>query len=84
MDDKLDAKHALAFGINLQSQLATVHLEYRQINGDLEGSIADFNQAIELNPQDAGAYYNRGLARERKGDYQGAAGDYERAKELKP
>src|ERR1700761_3020693 len=31
VDDNLDAKHALAFGINLQSQLATVHLEYRQI-----------------------------------------------------
>jgi hypothetical protein len=31
VDDNLDAKHALAFGINLQSQLATVQLEYRQI-----------------------------------------------------
>jgi hypothetical protein len=31
VDDGLDAKHALAFGINLQSQLAAVQLEYRQI-----------------------------------------------------
>src|ERR1700692_1236301 len=31
VDDDLDAKHALAFAINLQSQLATVQLDYRQI-----------------------------------------------------
>ena len=31
MDDDLDTKHALAFGINLQSQLAAVQLEDRQI-----------------------------------------------------
>jgi hypothetical protein len=31
VDDNLDAKHALAFGIDLQSQLAAVQLEDRQI-----------------------------------------------------
>ena len=31
VDDDLDAKHALAFGINLQSQLAAVQFEDRQI-----------------------------------------------------
>jgi hypothetical protein len=31
VDDDLDAKHALAFGIDLQSQLTAVQLEYRQI-----------------------------------------------------
>jgi hypothetical protein len=29
--DHFEAKHALAFGINLQSQLAAVQPEYRQI-----------------------------------------------------
>jgi hypothetical protein len=31
VDDDLDAKHALAFGMNLQSQLAAAQLEDRQI-----------------------------------------------------
>ena len=32
-------------------------------NGDYYGAIADYTKAIELNPDDAAAYYNRGIAK---------------------
>src|SRR5439155_1962636 len=37
-------------------------------NGDLDGAIADFNRAIELNPKDDAPYYNRAQARRLKKD----------------
>jgi tetratricopeptide (TPR) repeat protein len=47
--------------------------------GDLDEAIADYNKAIELNPNDADAYDNRGKARKGKGDAQGAIADYTKA-----
>ena len=32
--------------------------------GDLEGAIADYTKAIELDPNSADGYYNRGVARQ--------------------
>ena len=43
--------------------------------GDLDGAIADFNRAIELDPKKAGAYTNRGSVRNAKGDLDGAIAD---------
>ena len=51
-------------------------------NGDLDGAIADFNRAIELNPNDDAPYYNRAQARQLKKDAAGAIADYTRAIEL--
>jgi tetratricopeptide (TPR) repeat protein len=51
-------------------------------NGDLDGAIADFNRAIELNPNDDAPYYNRAQARRLKKDTAGAIADYTRAIEL--
>ena len=52
-------------------------------SGDFQGSIADFNKAIEINPQDDDAYSNRGIT---KGigfnDIQGACSDYKKAASL--
>ena len=42
---------------------------------DYRGAIDDFSKAIELNPNDGGAYYNRGLAKEALEDYRGAIHD---------
>ena len=52
--------------------------------GDLDGAIADYNRAIELDPKLAIAYNNRGNAEKAKGDLSGAIADYNRAIELDP
>src|SRR6266436_1014999 len=51
-------------------------------NDDLDGAIADFNRAAELNPKDDAPYYNRAQARRLKNDTAGAIADYTRAIEL--
>jgi tetratricopeptide (TPR) repeat protein len=51
-------------------------------NGDLDGAIADFNRAAELNPKDDAPYYNRAQAKRLKNDTAGAIADYTRAIEL--
>jgi len=50
--------------------------------GDLDGAIADFNRAIELNPEDDAPYYNRAQAKRLKKDAAGAIADYTRAIDL--
>jgi tetratricopeptide (TPR) repeat protein len=50
--------------------------------GDLNGAIADFNRAIELDPKDDAAYYNLAQAKWLKKDATGAITDYSRAIEL--
>src|SRR6266496_4192063 len=52
----------------------------REAKGDLDGAIADFNRAIELDPKLAISYHNRGLAQKAKG----AIPDFNRAIELNP
>ena len=53
--------------------------------GQYDRAIAYFNKAIELNPRDADAYNNRGLAYfEGKGQYNKAIVDYNKAIELNP
>ena len=64
------------------AQSAAVFMKrgYAKFNkGDYQGALADFNKAIEINPQDSIAYYNRGSAKDELGDYQGAIADYNKA-----
>ncbi len=56
----------------------------RSDSGDKQGAIADYNQAIKLNPQYANAYNNRGNARYDSGDKEGAIDDYTQAIQLNP
>ena len=51
-------------------------------NGDLDGAIADFDRAAELNPNDDAPYYNRAQAKRLKNDTAGAIADYTKAIDL--
>jgi tetratricopeptide (TPR) repeat protein len=52
--------------------------------GKLERALADFNQALELDPKYASAYSGRGTVYRDKGDLDRALADYTRALELDP
>jgi tetratricopeptide (TPR) repeat protein len=51
---------------------------------DYDKQIAEYTQAISLNPDDAEAYNNRGKAYEKKEDYDRAIADYNKASKLDP
>src|SRR5215472_11535018 len=78
---------SLVFPINGVAQTATEFNDRgvaKWRKGDLDGAIADYNRAVELDPKYAAAYYNRGVAKRHKGDLDGAIADYNRAVELNP
>jgi formylglycine-generating enzyme required for sulfatase activity/Tfp pilus assembly protein PilF len=52
--------------------------------GDLDHAIADYSEAIKLDPKDAVAYVNRGVAYRAKGDLDHAIADYSEAIKLDP
>ena len=56
----------------------------RQNEGNLAGSLSDFDSAIKLDPKFARAYLNRGNVKTSLGDLDGAMADYNRALELDP
>jgi tetratricopeptide (TPR) repeat protein len=56
----------------------------RHKSGDFKGSLADFEQAIKLEPNSPESYGNRGRWKDESGDYQGALVDYDRVIALDP
>jgi Flp pilus assembly protein TadD len=52
--------------------------------GDFDQAIANFTQAIRINPNYVLAYVNRGIAYYRKSDYTHARADWNRALQLDP
>lgn len=51
---------------------------------DYGQAVKDYDRAIEINPQDAGAYNNRGLAFDNLGEHRKAIEDFNRAIEIAP
>ena len=56
----------------------------RQMKGDLDGAIKDYNQALSLDPKNALIFFQRGLARQTTGDANGAFADYTTALSFDP
>ncbi|MDC3953466.1 tetratricopeptide repeat protein [Polyangium jinanense] len=56
----------------------------KQEEGDLDGAIADFTEAMKLAPGEHAPIYNRGNARSLGGDVHGALDDYTTAIEMAP
>ncbi len=48
----------------------------------IKKAISDYNKAIRLNPEDALAYYNRGLAYNLQGNSRSALESFRKAAEL--
>ncbi len=51
---------------------------------DLQGAIKDYDKAIEIDPENAMAYNNRGNVKQYLRDLQGAIQDYDKAIEIDP
>jgi lipoprotein NlpI len=56
----------------------------KEADGDHDGAIADYSNAIELDNKNADSYVSRGGAKESKGDLEGAIADYDQALKLDP
>src|ERR1035438_10033119 len=54
----------------------------KQANGDLDGAVADFTEAIQRKPDHATAYRGRGLAKRAKNNMDGARADFAQAMQL--
>jgi Flp pilus assembly protein TadD len=70
---------AQALAIRQSSEAYFYRAYAKSALGDKQGAIADYNQAIAINPRDSEAYYNRGNAKSDLGDKQGAIADYNQA-----
>ena len=46
---------------------------------DYDRAIADYNEAIRLDPKNSAAFFNRGLTSAKKKDYDGAIANYSAA-----
>lgn len=51
---------------------------------EFDRAIADYNEALRIDPKNALAYFNRGLALQNKGDYARAIADYLEVARLEP
>ena len=76
---------AKIYGDNLSSPDALINrANKRAANGDPEGALCDFDEAIALNPTKPTAYFNRGFLFNALGKFEAAIRDFSDAIELLP
>lgn len=76
---------AKIYGENLHNPDALINrANKRATNGDLDGALGDFDEAIALNPAKATAYFNRGFLFNSLGKFEAAIHDFSEAIELLP
>jgi len=94
----LDLQQAEALGLNMPDNVRVVMDELeaefalayfnrgnaKRNLGDFEGAIADYDEAIRLDPDGADAYTSRGLAKANLGNLEGAIADFDEAIRLDP
>ena len=56
----------------------------RQAEGNYDGALSDYDQAVTLDPKNFKTFYQRGLVRQTKGDLVGALADYNTVLSLDP
>lgn len=64
-------------------RVARLHSFLVQV-GNYEQAVQDYTKALQVEPGNSYAYYNRGITRDRNGDYQGAVEDFSHAINLDP
>ena len=72
--------------INLKLRFSSRYSYQENTKDELDDShgTIEYSSDIELDPNDAYAYYNRGNSKHELGDHDGAIADYDRAIELNP
>ena len=70
-----------AYSMSAEDWIVSGNRKY--INDDLQGAIADYTKAIEIDPNYAAIYLVRGKAKYELKNYQGAIEDYTKAIEIK-
>jgi Flp pilus assembly protein TadD len=89
---------ASQMGVSLNGQVAAIPRDtalkaddyfaaavQKDTKGDKQGALADYNRAIQIDPNYAFAYHNRGILKDDKlNDIPGALADYNRAIQLNP
>ena len=85
-DWDLGIQHLLE-SISPETAEAEKHLRIGNVKakqGDCEGAISDYDQALCLTPNFPIAYYHRGIAKHNMGQYSDAISDFDQALALKP
>jgi tetratricopeptide (TPR) repeat protein len=79
----LVASHQPAVALSREAIAQIVRSETVETVDEAE-ALTEYDRAIQLHPNDAKVYYNRGLARSKFGDKKGAISDYDRAIRMNP
>jgi Flp pilus assembly protein TadD len=85
--NKAKGNEVLKTNVTSSKQTAEEYFDSAYFMADLADhymAVEDYNKAIQLNPNNASAYNNRGVSKDNLEDYRGAIEDYNKAIQLNP